>query len=646
MDPRPTIIRLTAIALALAGAPCATPAQDSPIADELIRQEEIRQTIEDALELYFSSDGDRMANILASVGSVADLGDDAVPFLSNELAQQDPRTFFFAAYSLGRIRTEGAARALREAIETAESQQIGEWPMMRKAWACWGLGMTGDPEAVTLLDSGRHLSGLIPVGRQFTVLESAAVHTAPLSLEALHRLLKTLDDEIDPRTAYRRNVLDAIRRLGDPASTEVLIDLVDNGPPALRDDAAHALGAIDTPEAKAVLLARLDLPDPRARRGVVLGLQIHPPTGGLDPVFARLAVETDAVIRGVLYDIIVRAGGQATTERLLAQWGKPDPQDRAQLAALLPYLDRDKVQDVLAMAVRDRATSVAYNAAEAAARLGDDRAIALLIDVVRSAELDATSAIQFLGELRVEEAGDVLAWRLIDVELRDKRYDSHRRDRVIGIGRALVDVGYGGRIDDLKQATVGLEDPKLVGYLEQLTAELELLATNRDKTKRWIPMLASDDPRHRELAYAYFARAGDPRAGDELIRAFGRVEPSEGVRILDALGGIDTAASRELIARVLTAPEFDDYRRAELREMAAWSARRLGMYDTLVAAVERRRGRDFLPLVYAAVLGGERALELLGRYRIERLDYIGEDHGVELTKIDWMRIELSHGRSI
>jgi len=62
--------------------------------------------------------------------------------------------------------------------------------------------------------------------------------------------------------------------------------------------------------------------------------------------------------------------------------------------------------------------------------------------------------------------------------------------------------------------------------------------------------------------------------------------------------------------------------------------------------VQRRDGRDTLPLVYLAVLGGEKALATLELTRSARLRYIKWSRGAELTRLDWIRRQLAHGRSI
>jgi hypothetical protein len=70
------------------------------------------------------------------------------------------------------------------------------------------------------------------------------------------------------------------------------------------------------------------------------------------------------------------------------------------------------------------------------------------------------------------------------------------------------------------------------------------------------------------------------------------------------------------------------------------------MIEILEAGVERRQGRDVRPLIYLAVLGGDKSVPFLDRYRVTRMRYIKWSRSAELERLDWIRRELSHGRNI
>ena len=86
-----------------------------------------------------------------------------------------------------------------------------------------------------------------------------------------------------------------------------------------------------------------------------------------------------------------------------------------------------------------------------------------------------------------------------------------------------------------------------------------------------------------------------------------------------------------------------------MRQMAAWSARRLGgerMLGALQASAKRRMGRDIHVLIYLALLGGEEALPTLAEYRLLRMRFVGWMSGKELEKLDWISRPIYAGRSL
>jgi hypothetical protein len=108
-------------------------------------------------------------------------------------------------------------------------------------------------------------------------------------------------------------------------------------------------------------------------------------------------------------------------------------------------------------------------------------------------------------------------------------------------------------------------------------------------------------------------------------------------------------AAHELVERLLLDPTYDTPPMRSLREMAGWSARRIGgdaMFDLLSAAVERRQGRDARLTVYAALVGGEKALPLIRDYRRERMRHVGWYLADETAKLDWVARRLIQGLPI
>jgi HEAT repeat protein len=643
-------VRVSA-SVALAGWCVALHGQSAPTAEELIRREQVRQAVVDALELYQApaEEGEeKNANLVAAVADLVEVGPETVPFLVNELEAEQPNTFFFTSYALGRLGTPEAVAALRAAVAAAE-QQEGDWPVMRKAWSCWALGMAGVDDAVDLLLDGRHQAATQPIHASMTVLEAIALFTAPDSIESLQRHLARYDDENDPRYVMRVAILKAVERVASPRSTEFAVGLLEDSPPAVRRQAAYVLGAIDTPEAVTALLSAIEDPDLRVRRGVALALKRALPTSRLDPLVEWLKSEERPVVRGALYDSIARAGGPDYTDTLLAYWGREDPRDRMQLVRAMRYLDLDKVKPTLIEALADPQAGVSIAAAEILAWIGDEPSVRALTEMVSSPFwAHAQSALLELQRHDVRAAGEAIADRLVDIELAGVVTDPRRRLHIEMLSEALVTLEQASRLDDLRVAAERQTDALLVQQLERAIRRLEIIRSNGTKTKLWLASLESPDPEARTLAYAHFCHRPDKRAATLLTSAFGRVSPEEGREILRALGSHDMPAARDLLDRVLVGPEFDAYEFRSLREMAGWSARRIGgsMIDSLTESVERRDGQDTAVLLYLALAGGRDTIPYVDRYRTERLRYIKWTRAEEMDKLDWLRDELEAGRPV
>lgn len=620
-------------------------------AEELIRQEQARGQVEAALALYQSPTEDgavRHDHLVRAVHDLAKAGPDVVPFLATELSQPQQSTFLFSAYALGLIGGSEAEQALRDAVVAAEATP-GTWGELRKAWSCWALCLAGRADALDLMNQGKHYSAHAGLHSRMTVLEAGAVLTGRNSTPYLLGQLGRYNGENDARYLERANVIRALGYVGDPAAFPTLTQTLATGDLLLRREAGPAVSGYDTAEAVEALIAALGDEDQLVRRGAALGLEQVLPVGRTEPITARLASEDDAILRGILYEVLARAGGRAASDALLAQWGREDASDRTQLVDVFPLLDPEKVRPFLRKGLDDTEASVRVAAVRAAALSTDPQVRAWLVDAVSSPYWTlAQPAVEALAELGDARAGEPIAQRLIDLELSGVVTDPRQRLRVEKLGDALLALRDTRRVEELRKAAARQQDGQLLQYLERLLARLDLVRANGTKPKRWIETLASPEADVRMLAYAELGRAGTTQGGDALVQTFGRVDVAEGVEILNALAHADSKSARELIERVLVAPEFDPVERLPLREMDAWTARRLGpeMYPTLLEAVERREGRDTVPLVYLAVLGGDKVIPVLDRYRSLRFRYIKWTRGEELPRLDFIRRQLAHGRSI
>jgi HEAT repeat protein len=627
-------------------------AQASTTAERLIRQEQVRESVEDAFDLAALNSpngGIKNDNLVRAVDRLVEIGPEAIPYVVVELEQGHPDTFFFSVYSLGRLGTETSEQALREAIVRAEKAP-GDWAALQKAWCCWALGLMGEADAIDLALQGRHRSIQTPMHGNFTVLESIAVQTAPESLSRLEKHWDDFDSENDDRYSERVILLKAIGHVPGPAARKLLIRVLREEHPVLARQAAYSLGEDDSPEALAALLEAIDTPDIRVRRGVTLALSENLAAEHLERPVARLKVEENSIVRGALYKMIARAGGPAYTDVLLEQWGREDPLDRMRLVQVMPTLDPERVMPVLKEALRAEESQVSIAAVIALADLNTPDAVQTLIALVPSGFWTlASTAIDELARIGETRAAAPIASRLIEVELAGVVTDPLRRMRIEKLGDALVALGGTERMEALGEAAARQKDGLLVEYLDRQIKRLQTLQDNGTKNKRWLEALASPDVDIRMLAYDFFADHGNAKTARTMVDMFGRVEPEEGLAILRAVGRVDCEATRDLIERVLTAPEFDTFERFEMRDMAAWNARLIGgeaMRVLLERSIERRDGRDTRPLVYFAVLAGADSIPVLDRYSKKRMHYITWKRGDEMKKLNWIRRELTHGRSI
>jgi len=642
-----TIVRSLVLGLALVPT---SHAVAQPTAPDPVRQEEARRAVELALaDLTLQGRGDIDVDRFVSVAfEFVRRGPEVVPALAAELDQTLPSSFFFCAYALGLIGGPQAAAALESAIARAEAD-TGDFALNRKGWACHALGLLGRVDALDKLIEGRWAAG-IPVHAGMSALEAVAVLTAPAGLPRLFAQLDRYDDAADPNGAQRVQVLEAIARIIDPSAIPVLEKVLESPRVGLRHHAARALGSLGSPEATQILLGALADPDAFVRTGVAIGLRSAPPVADIDRILDRLDVEEDAVVRGELYRFVALYGSAEQHERLVAHWGRPQPDDRRLLLRALADAPAAVALPVLSHGLADRDPSVAVVAAVSLERLGDPRAVDLLAPRVASEEWSpAQAAVDALAGLGDPRGAAPILKRLLDTELTRRITDPRQRLRIEKLLLAVVELRDTSRLVELATARDGASDVQVRGLLARHVARLTAIAEAGDKAKRWISALDSPSADVRDLAYAALGRLGGEASARALVERFGRVDPAEAREIVRALGSIPGKAARDLLRRVLVDPAFDPIEHSELRSMAAWSARRIGgaaMLDALREAVERREGRDGYPFVYLTVLGGAGTVPDIDRLRVPRLRYLGSSRGIEDERLQWIRRELRAGRSI
>jgi HEAT repeat protein len=631
-------------------------AQETPTAvleaEELIAQERLRQQVEEAFELCRKPESDGALlneNFVTATQMMLEAGPGVVPFLVSELDQGLPETYFFCAYALGQLGTPDAEQALRRAIKKAE-RTPGSFALDRKAWAAYGLGLMGEADAIDALYEGQHLAGPRPMHRGMTLVEAIALLTAPESLSHLVSIQERLAGGGEEMERERTFALRALWRIADSSLVPLLTTISAEENHRFRREAIRALAQIGTPEAMKRVSEALADPDDTVRRLAAIALERSESDIDLARVEQRLLEEDDTFVRGVYYRILADRGGSGKLSVLQKHLGRPDGVDRAALTSVIGRMDTTDSFPLLGRALNDPDSRVAAAAAHALGRLDRDAATDLLLRAVHSTEWTlAQSAVKALVENEVKRAGPVIADRLLNVELKGMVLDPRFRHQIDVLAQALVSLGHHKPLEGLREATERQTDPTLVASLNNYLSQLEELRKNGNDLPSWIEATRSSERAIRVLAYRRIPRFGKDAGDQALVRSFGRVDQEEGVEILDALGRSGTEPAQDLIVRVLTGAEFDSVTRFRLREMAAWSARRIGgerMSDALTQAVERRAGRDATVLVYLAVLEGNGALPVLKTYRTQRLRYLKWSRGEEWDGLDWLARRIAAGRPL
>lgn len=631
----------------------ATLAQAPPVnpAQQLLEQERIRAAVEAAFSHYYQPAGDgnvKNDNMVAAADMLVELGPAAVPLLANELRQALPYNYTFVAYALGRIGGAEAEAALREAV-TDVGQQSGDDATTRRAWACYALAMMGELDALDLFNQPNQLAAGLWIHMDVSALEAAALFLAPASVPVLHAQLDRYAQD-EQLARERSHVINALRRIAHPDSLPKIIQLLDDNDPQVRRQAVDALQAFETPLATAALLRRVkEEPLPHVRFAAAWSLRQIAPKG-MDAEFTELLEkEYDVTVRGVLYHLVALGGDPQAFTVLKGYLGRPDPRDRRELIAAIRRLRDPETINVIRAALQDDDAHVMKQAAGALRELGGEKATLALLEQIDSGNwLRARWSLEQLVAQREARAIPRVIARLAR-ELRDPVMNPLDREKIYTLGDALIGLRHAGNIDDLREGIARQGDGNLKAYLASWVEQHRTLQANADDVTRWIATLTTDDPRLRHLAYQMLSELGGEAAATALVAAFGRVDPGEGVAILRALGNTETDAARGLLERILTQPAFDPVERLELREMAAYSARRIGgkrMADALRAAVERRHGRDGKVLMYLLLTEGEAAFPDYENQRVESLRYLKWSRGNEQETLQRLVADLRAGRSL
>ncbi|MDX1388921.1 MAG: HEAT repeat domain-containing protein, partial [Acidobacteriota bacterium] len=543
------------------------------------------------------------------------------------------------------------AQGLRRAIARAESE-AGKFAAAQKEWAVYGLAILGDPEAVGLLESGRHLVGGHAFMDQLTLIEAVAVLTAPDSLpvlvEHLNAYAESEEEDADERIEV---ILKGLVRVADPSARAAVLPHLESENWRIRRQAIYFLAALQNAEADAdYFFKALSDPEDRVKRAGAEAILAVKPVDKINAILTHLETEEYVGVRVYLYRALAAMQGEKALEALRTHWGSASYLDRMWVIDSVGRVRSPKGLNLLRTALKDRDRSVAIRAIDAMRAIDTPGARETLLALIGVEDFTvARPAIDALTGLDEARAAPRIADRLLRAELADEIEDPVHRDHVRIMGNSLVELGYAEPRADLAEAAKRQTDLDIVAYLETLDRLLGEIETRGKDVAKWTEAMASHDRDLRRLAYTRLRQDGGSAAVAALAGAFDNADDEDRVQILAALARIGGGEAAPLLERVLLDPQYDAHHRQDVRSAAAWAARNVGgpsMALALRRAAERRDGQDIWVLVYLAVLTGPESLPVLQGYRGPRLAYFSVHRGFEMDRLDWMIAELEAGRSI
>ncbi len=629
--------------LTLAGEP--TPTEPSPLTQETIEREKTRAAVEGIL----NDAAERAADRWTIEDRLVALGAPVVEFIVPELSAPRTPNYPLACRVLGRVKSEEARRALRAAVAEAD-QDIGGLNRKKKLWACYGLAILGEADAVDLLNTGQLKSARIELFEQMTGIEVVGALTAPASIPRL--LAQAQNYAEGPETARDlAAVLDALGRIADPSTLPKILPYLKHSTAEVRAAVARAIGRLGDAAGIVPLLGVLSDADMLPRAAAANALEDLRPAGKARKIEARLDVETDTSVRMPLYRTLGEISGVAAIEALGGYWGRRDYLDRMWIANVLGTIGSPKGLNLLRTALRDPDVSVAIHAANAIGAIGGPGATETLLARLSDPRWPLfESAVGPLVAQRERRAGPRIADRLLKGYLGSQLSDASRWNDVYFMGDALVGLRYADALDEIRAAVKVQTDPTVVSYLDGLVRRLAAIRENQGDVKKWLAAaVAVDDPGLRRLAYSRLGEIGGDDAARGLADAFPGATLDDQVEILRALAAAPSPVAAPLIERVLLDGAYDPLMKQPLRGMASYAARRLGgaeMTEALRKSAERREGQDLDVLTYLAVASGKDAIPTLKAVRIPRLRHFHMMRGREQVRLDWLIRELSADRSV
>ena len=618
----------------------------SAASQEMIEQEKTRA----AFEAVLAGIGKGEVEFEQSREKLVALGPAVIPFAQSEtIGRGKAILFLLMATVLGDIKTEDAVKALRESVARAE-KATGPVRGKKKMWACYGLALAGQPDAVDLLNSDDLPAGNIELFEKETGVEVIGTLLAPGSIPRLAAQAKRYSGKSDAQRQLV-SILDALGRIADPSALPLLVPFLKHSSAEVREAAARAVGRLGDPAGVAPLLEMLADSDLAPRAAAAEALADLKTSGNPAEFVARLDAEPERSVRTALYTLLARISGESALEVLRAAWDKPDRAiDHRWILNAVTAIGSPKGLPMLRMALNDPDESVAITAAAGLGEIGGEGAVDTLLSRLADRRWPLVQGIvEYMVAHNERRAAPRIASRLLKEYLSSPLVEAERWPDLYILGDALVSLGYTEPLPALRDATKIQTDPTVLRYLDGLVRRLALIEENQADVKKWLAAAKSDDRAIRLLAYARLGAAGGDEGAKALMEIFPGASADDQPEVLRGVANGKALVAAPLIERVLSDPAYDVTGKARARGMAAYAARRLGgprMVEALRKSAERREGQDADVLTYLALSAGRDAIPTLRAVRVPRLRHPSGGRGIEQERLDWIIRELTIGRSI
>jgi HEAT repeat protein len=571
------------------------------------------------------------------------LGPDVVPFLAAEIELQDPATFHFSAYALGRLGGKDAEVALRRSVRAADAMG-GRFGLACKRFATYGLAIIGTPDVMDLMQTGESMHG-VPMCEEYPIIAQAARMIGPPAAPTLVKQLQTFASDPTAADKLEDSIL-ALGHAGDSAVVPKLLPFLSSTLPAVRVIAADAVSRLGAPPMCEHLLPLLASAEPREREIVADLFERWKPDPCYNAMVGRLEVEAEMAVRVPLYRAIVAMGGESALDVLRLYVRTNNSLEQAVVIDAIGRIGSKKGLPVLRSLLPELTDINAAHAVSAMAAIGGEGATDTIWATTGDPRVNvAAAARDTLINARNREIAPRLASELLGI-VREPVGAQSLRSLISRRTDALVALRYTDPVDDLNAASDVQSDPEIRETLASGVRRLRALVRNGDDAAAWSTDANSSFADVRRLAYARLAEIGSTRAVKGLSTCLARTDLSARDRadILLAIAEHRTAKAASLVESHLADPAYDVAGMEDPRSAAAWAARRLGgkrMSQALRESALRRDGRDWATLVYLAVLEKRAAMDILKSLRARRLRYPESRFGREAKQLDGILADLA-----